>query len=282
MQQGDVVFRLLTPTDENAAKAIHPTVGSLHYPASQFGACPTFDCLGLLTTRTNVPCESELLKNVSHLIIVITFVHTDALPALRRGLRSFDGYAGECVAHHFHVVAVGAVDRQADGNAVCFDQQAAFDALLGAIGRVFACLFPPREVPWSCTHPCSARTSRCPSIHRRPSSHIPTSFEKLPLAPILENGHGPWSRDRSVWHPAPSIDTRFAARREWPPCRPGQASVACRRRSDGYLRAWGATLRWAPTNVRECTTDQLHATRPCHDLRGLQLLQTNVSCSRKL
>src|SRR5205807_2838356 len=34
-----------------------------------------------------------------------------------------------------------------------------------------------------------------------------------------------------------------------------------------------------PTNGREYTTDQLHATRPCHDLRGLQLLQTNVSCS---
>src|SRR4029077_11578989 len=108
MQQGDIVFRLLAPTDEDAAKAIHPTVGPLHYPTSQFCACPTFDGLSLLTTRTNMPRESELVKNVSDLIIVITFVHTDALPALRRGLRSFDGYAGECVAHHFHVVAVGA------------------------------------------------------------------------------------------------------------------------------------------------------------------------------
>src|SRR5207253_90355 len=143
-------------------------------------------------------------------------------------------------------------------------------------------LFPPRAAPWSCSRPCSAKPNRGPCIHRRPSSYTPTSCEKLPPVPIPENGHGLWTRDRSAWHPALSIDTRFAARRKWPPCKRGQASAACHRRSDVCLRVWGAMRQLAPTNARECTTDQLHATRPCHDLRGLQLLQFNVSCSRKL
>src|SRR3984957_12366573 len=105
----------------------------------------------------------------------IPLVQAQALRILRRGFGPLDGNTVEGCFGHLAIGAVGAVHGQPQRDPLGIDQQAAFDTLLGAIGRVFARLFPPRGVLWSCTRPCSARTSRYLYTRRRPSGPSPTS-----------------------------------------------------------------------------------------------------------
>jgi hypothetical protein len=172
---------------------------------------------------------------------------------------------------HFHVGAVGPFHGHADGDALSFDQQAALDALLGAVGGVFARLFPPRAAPWSCSRPCSARTSRSPSTRRRPPGLPPTSPGKHPRAPSAGSGRGRWTRGRSGWRPGPSTGSRCGARRGWPPCRCGRGWGACRRRRGGCSPARGSIRRWPPTGHQEYSTGPEQTAEPWLFLAGSQL-----------
>src|SRR6266542_2208679 len=112
MKQRDIVLGLLAPADEDPAEAVHPAMRALHHPTPRLRARLPLERLRLLPPRTD---------------------------------------AGQRLAAELHVVAVGAVDRQAHRDAVGLDQEAALGTLFGAVGGVFPGLFPPRGVPWSCT-----------------------------------------------------------------------------------------------------------------------------------
>src|SRR5260370_11528445 len=279
MQHGDVVLGLLVPACENPSEAIHPTMRPFHYPTPCLDAGFTFEFLGFFPADMNMCREGELLNNVTHFVIVVPFIHAHSLRSIRRGRGPLDGDTVERVRDHLHVVAVGAVHGQTHRDACGLDQQAALGALLGAIGRVFACLFPPRGAPWSCTRPCSAKTSRCLSSHRRPASWLPTSSERHQPSPILGSGHGPSTQGRSGWRPGLSTDRRCGAQRESPPYKRDPAFAVYRRRNVACSHVWGSAVRWPATSPQQCPNRQLPATRPCCDLRGVRSCQGITSAA---
>src|SRR5438128_6823461 len=231
MKHSDVVFDFLVPANENAPKPIHPTVRPFYHPAARFGAGISFEFLGFLAASANVSRETKLLNDFSNLIKVITFIHAHALLFSRCRLRGLDRHALDGGLDHFHIVAVGAVHGHAHRNPFGLDQQAAFDALLGAIGGVFPGLFPPRGELWSCSRPCSTTTSRCLGVHRRPANWPSTWSERRRLGAILGNGRAPWSPDKSGWHRGPSIGNRCEAQTKWLPCTRGQVFAVGHRQS---------------------------------------------------
>jgi len=170
--------------------------------------------------------------NFPNFVIVIAFVQTQTLRLLRRGCGPFGWYAVQRGLDQLHVIAVGAVYRQSYWDAIGLDQQAAFDTLFGPVRRVFACLFPPREVPWLCTRPCSPRTSRCPLSRRRPTARLPTWLERRQPRPIAGSGRVQWTRDRRAWHRVLSTGSQCATQTRWPPYRPDRGFAVGLRQSD--------------------------------------------------
>src|SRR5262252_4442571 len=149
-------------------------MGSLHHPAPRLLTRLPLDGLRLLALRGDVRREGELPGGLADFVIGVALVQAQVLFAGRLRVGAWDGNTLQRLPDQLHVGAVGAVYGQADRDAVGLDHQAALDALFGAVGGVLARLFPPRGVPWSCTRPCSARTSRSPSGSRiragRPST----------------------------------------------------------------------------------------------------------------
>src|SRR5713101_1194917 len=224
--------------------------------------------------------KAKLLNYLAHLIIVVPFVQTETLRFLLGWLRTFHGNTGQRILSQFHVVAVGAAYVQTNGYAVGIDQQAAFGAALGPVGGIFARLFPPRGVPWSCTRPCSARTNRCLSSNRIPTSLPSRSQKRRRLRPILENGRAPWNQDKTWWHPALSIDSPFVEQRKSHPCRRDRAHVVAHHQSGACFYVREATTQSQPTKRQECAS---HPRVACHSSLNSSMsscLETNAAAQR--
>src|SRR5579871_4387571 len=276
MQQGNIILGLLAPADQDATEAIHPTMRPLHHPTTRLVACLPLHLLRGPLLGWQVHREVELFGDRLHLVIVIAQVQTQPLRIVGRRRGTLHGDTAEGFFDHLHIGTVGAVHGQSDGDALALGQQAALAALLGPVGGVFACLFPPRGVPWSCTRPCSARTNRCLSSRRRPSDHVPINPGRRRPGPILESGRGRWKRGRTWWRPELSIGSRYAARRGWPPCRRGRACGADRRRSGGCFYARAAAERWPPRDHPRCAKRPEWVVRPLLSLRITPVIETQV------
>ncbi len=234
--------------------AYHPTMRPLHHPPPRLGPCLPLQFLRLFPTRLDVGREAELCHDLTHLVVVIALVQAHPLRLLSRRLGTLDGNALQGFADHLHVVAVGALHGQAHRDAVGLDQQAALGAFLGAVGGVFARLFPPRGAPWSCTRPCSARTSRGPSGRHRPSGQPPTYPGRRRPRPTPGSGHGLSIPGRTWWRREPSIGSRCGGRRGWRSCRRGLGRAAGHRRSGACSCVRGSAGRWPPKGRRRCTS----------------------------
>src|SRR6516162_8743580 len=272
MQQSNIILGLLAPADQDATETVHPTVRPLHHPTSCLVACLAFHFLRFPLLGWDVGREAELLGDLHDLVISVAEIQAQPLWLLVRWLGTLDGDALDRLAHHLHVGSVGALDGQTHGDAFALGQQAALGALLGAVGGVFAGLFPPPAVPWSCTRPYSARTSQSPSSRRRPSGRSPTWRGRPLLSPSVGNGRGRSSRGKSGWHSEPSTDSRCVGRTGWPPCRRDRGWEACRRRRDACCAAGELARRWPATSHRECSTRPLPVVVPS------QRLQRPLSC----
>lgn len=145
MQECDIVLGLLFPADEDAAKAVHPTVRAFDYPAPGAKARFAFDSLGFFAPRADMTREAELGHGIADFLVIVAFVQTQALRLLRRWLRPLHDYACKGIAYQFHVRAVGAGDDETDGHALACGQQAALDTRFAAIRRIGAGLFPAQR-----------------------------------------------------------------------------------------------------------------------------------------
>src|SRR5258707_941391 len=252
MEHRAIVLRLPAPPDQNAAEAIHPTVRPLHGPTPSFLMRLALHFLRVLPLGRDMSREAKFLYRLPHLIIRIPFVQTQVLLVLGVGLRSFDRNTRQRLLGQLHIGTVGPVHGQAHRDAVAFHQQAALDAFLGAVGGVFARLFPPRGALWSCTRPSTTRTSRCPSNSHIPAARPSTSQRRARPEPTPESGHAPWTRGKKEWRSRPSTGSRCGARRKWRPCRPDSACAACRRRTGGCSHVWESAIRSRSTDHPEC------------------------------
>src|SRR5262245_58077445 len=184
MEHGDIVLRLLAPADQNPAEAIHPAMCPLYHIAPGLVPRLAFELLRRFPLRWNMGGEAEGRNDFAHLVTGIALVQAEILRCRTVGRRALDRDTIERLRDHLHVGAVGPVHGQADGDAVALNEQTALDALFGAVGGVFACLFPPRGVPWSCTRPCSATTSPGPGSSRTPANRHATWRRRRHLGPI--------------------------------------------------------------------------------------------------
>lgn len=109
---------------------------ALHDPAAGAVAevCPEF--LGLFATTADMCREVEIVEQFTDEVVVVGLVQTDALGMLLSGSGTIDGDTLDGLLGELAVIAVGAFDRQAEGDSCGLAHHAALDTELAAIGRV--------------------------------------------------------------------------------------------------------------------------------------------------
>src|SRR5437588_6902034 len=129
MEHGDIVLRLLVPTNEDTAEAIHPTVRPLDYPAAGLVARAALDRLRLVRALGNVRRKAEFRHDLLRFCVVVPVIQAQALRRLGGWLGALYRNTLEGLADQLHIGAFGPVHRQPDRHALALDQQAALDAL---------------------------------------------------------------------------------------------------------------------------------------------------------
>src|SRR5512146_1282451 len=242
MQKSDVIFGFLVPPNENAAEAVHPTMGTLHNPASGSFLGVLFERSGFFAPRPDVGREAEFLQRVAHFVVVIALVQAHVLLLLVARLRAIYHDALNRRPHQLHVVAIGAIGRQTNRHAVPFGQQAALDARFGAVSRVGAAFFPRPTGLWSSPRPYLPIPNQSLAARRSARPLPATTSRTHRLSPTLETGRAPLTLGKGLSGRALSIGTPCAARKRWHPRNPGPLSVGDHRQSDGYSHAPGAMV----------------------------------------
>jgi hypothetical protein len=137
------MLRLLLPAYQQAAKPIEPTMTAFDDPAP----CPlarfTGDLLRFLAATANVRREAKFAQGCAHVVIIIAFIQSHALRSLLRRRRSLHDDALDGRRRQFHIVAIGSINRHADGDAMPLVQQRSLDARVPAVGRIGAGFLPP-------------------------------------------------------------------------------------------------------------------------------------------
>jgi len=241
MNQSQVIFRFLFPSGQDTAESVHPAMGPLHHPTTRLEAGLSFDRLRFLAAGLDMGRITELSDQISHRVIIITFVQTHPLWILFVGLGTLDRNTLQRRLNQFAVMPIGAVNRQANGYATGFGQQTALNAFFGPIRRIRAGFFPRPAGLWSSRRPSTATTSRCLSIHRNLPKPFPTASKTPQPGSILET-----VSERCCWNKSPfrlmrSIGNRFAGRKRFRPWLCGPAPWAARRQNDGCSYALAVT-----------------------------------------
>lgn len=143
MEQGQIIFWFLFPSDQNPSKAVHPTMRSFCHPASGLEPRLVLDGLRFFPASPNMRCVTKLPRQIPDLVIIVAFIEAKILRPIWS--RTFQYDAFERCPRHLHIVPVGAVNRQTNRNPGTFTQQTAFDASFGPIGWIGTCFFPLLE-----------------------------------------------------------------------------------------------------------------------------------------
>jgi len=189
------MLRFVVPAYQDAPKAVHPRMGRLDDPAPSLLARWSCDRLCFLAPRPHRRGAPKRRQGSAHFLIVGPFVEAHALRWRLRWLRTLDAKAVKRGPHALHVMSVGTIQHQANGEAMPRSQQTALDPALGAIGGMWAGCFPPRVAPWSSRRPCSASASPCPAA--RPTVPLPCASvaSRRPRRPTAETGRVRWTGD---------------------------------------------------------------------------------------
>jgi hypothetical protein len=129
MEHGEVVLGALLPADKQATEAVEPGVGALNDPAPGSMADLAGECLDLLAARAQVQREAELGGQLAHLIVVIALIEAEALRMRLGRRRSRDDDAFQRGPRQLVIVAVGARDADAYGDAGSVGEERAFRPL---------------------------------------------------------------------------------------------------------------------------------------------------------
>jgi hypothetical protein len=244
MQQREIVFHLLLPPDEQPPKAVHPGMRALHHPAARPVAWDVALGLHFFAAAPNVRGVAPRVDGFAHRLVVVPFVQAQVLRLRRRGLGAFDHDRLQGGVDQFHIMAIGAVHGDAEGQAMAVGQQAPFGPELAAIGRVLADLFPPQVGLWSSRRPSPATPIPGLSAYHT-SATPPAKAAQTPGLPATpETGHAPyWERPSCA--AALSIGNRCATHRQWRSSLAGPPSGAVHLSSG--LWATGGRAPSAPT-----------------------------------
>src|ERR671917_2457720 len=78
VEQGEIVGRLLGPSDQDRAEAVEPRVGTLHDPAPRLAAGVTLGA-GFLASAAQVKREAEFRGQDARLLVVKALIETEVL-----------------------------------------------------------------------------------------------------------------------------------------------------------------------------------------------------------
>lgn len=232
--------------DEEATKAVHPTVRAFHHPAAGAEARFSFERDCFFTPGADVGGEAKLGHDVTHVLVVIAFVQTPPLGGFGGGFgarhpHAFQGFAGQ-----LQVMSVGTGHRQAHRHAVPLGQQAALDSGLAAIRRMGTGFFPRRAGPWSSPRPSAARPRR--SLATRQTARCPLARgpETPPLPPPPGTDRAPLNARLIRSDPGLAMGSPCAARRRWQPRRLDPVDGDARRQNDACSLAPAAAVPTPP------------------------------------
>ena len=257
MKQRQIIFRFLFPPRQDAAKAVHPAMGTLHHPTTGFETGLMLNRLRFFTTRTNVSGIAKFFHQVAYLTRIITFIKTHPLLFLfcrRWPFHRNTFYRG---LGHFAVMAVGAINRHPHRNLGTVRQQTAFNAFFSSVRGVGAGFFPHPAGPLSWPHPSIAKTSQCLSVHHNRPTRLPRVSKKHLLVPILETANGPYCWNKYRFHLMRSIGSRSAGQKISHPSLGDPALSVCRRQSGVYWDAWVSMVRFSPISRLKFYIDSL-------------------------
>ena len=265
MKQGQIIFRFLFPTRQDASKPVHPAMRPFHNPATSFKSGLSFNRLRLFATSTDM-CG---ITKFFHLLRIVTLVQTHALrfsPG-RLGANNWNTFYRRF--NHFAIMAIGSIDRQSNRHTGCFGKQTAFNAFFGTISGVWACFFPRQAGPLSLLHPSTATTNLFLSTRHNPLNSLPRASEKLRLWSTPEIVNEPCCSNKYPFHSGRSIDNRFVAQKIFHPLPRDPAHAACHRRNDGYWDVSATEARlFPPTGLKSCIGSFLFAFLSLNPFKG--------------
>ena len=246
MKQRQIIFRLLFPSRQYAAKAVHPAMCSLDNPTASLESSLMLNSLCLFATRTNMSGIAKRFHQVSYLTRIITFIKTHALFFPFSRLWSFYRNTFYSRLGHFAIMSISAIYRQANRHTGTFSKQTAFNTFFSSVRRVWAGFFPRQAGLLSWRHPSTAMTNQ--SLSTRHNLAMPSSrvSEKLRLLPNPGIANEPYCWNRYRFHSRHSIDSRFSIRKKFRPLPCDPAPSVCRRRSNEYSDAWVSMARYFP------------------------------------
>ena len=213
VQEGNIGFRLLIPTDQNATKTVHPTMRSFHHPASSAFSSFFLDRFRFFTPTSDVRRKSKFFQNVSHFVIIVAFVQTHILLFLAGRFRLFYHNVFKRVSHHFHVMTISACHGQSNRHAMPLRQYAPFDTAFCSIGWVGPTFFfhPMALSPWH--HPCSAIPNQALATRQTVPGQLAIISQTHLPPPTPKIDHGQSNVDKYLFYPAHPIDSLSATQR---------------------------------------------------------------------
>ena len=139
MEHRQVGVGAFLPAGEDAAKTVQPGVGAFDDPAAGAEAGLTLDQLRFLSARADVGGKAELMAELSHLVVVIAAIETQALTPARCRRWPLDRDRLERGPDELEVVQVRARWRDPDRDALALGEERSlrpFFALSVGLGPV--------------------------------------------------------------------------------------------------------------------------------------------------
>jgi hypothetical protein len=269
MQHGDVGIGALLPPDQDSAKSIHPTMGSLNYPPAHAKAGGLFDRFYFFTARPNVSREFEFLNERSRFGVVVALVEAEILRLTARRPRTRNRNAFDRLTRELEVVDVGARDCEANRDAARFRQQTALRATLGSIRWIGAGFFPHPAGLSSSHRPSTTTASRCQRTRRSHAALEPKPSRRHLLPSIPRTVGALTSSSKSRSHSMHSIGSRYAARTRSHSSHSERVLAPDDSRAGAAFYAAAATARFAPIRCPEFANDRLVQQVPSHALAAL-------------
>ncbi len=241
----------------NIAEPVHPTVGAFHHPPTGLEPFPTLDGPRLFAAGANARRATKLQHQVPDVVEIAALLQAQPLPAPRPRFRPLHGRARRGGLRRFHVVPVGPVHRDADGNPSSFTRQASLDAALGSVRWIRPGFFPRPTAPSSSPHPSTATAIGTPSIRHIPRAPASTACGTRLSYAAPGTAGGPWSCRKSPSRSKRSTGIPREARKKPRPGPGDLAPKAARQGTDPASSAWATAVRPFSKELPEPETTEI-------------------------
>src|ERR671932_1341825 len=134
---------------------------SLHHHSPCSPPRTLYHTLHFFSPRSDVGDEVKSLKQYTHFIEVVSFIHTPTLSFLFCRPRSFDGNARDRLFRHPEIISIRSINGKADGDTSSFSEHTPFCPWFCAVSGNRPSFFPLQAAPLSSLHPWNRNSSQC-------------------------------------------------------------------------------------------------------------------------